>query len=239
MAYDHSFSDYVIAIPSYNRSNTLRDKTLEMLQRYKINKDIIYIFVANEEEYDKYKNTLDPYYKELIIAEKGMKNVRNYMTDYFVENQKIFYLDDDIQNIFICHNDIEPYDKKNNYLKIIPDLDKFIKDSFETLRKEDCNLGGIYPVRNSYFMKPDTYTTDLKYIIGFCYFVFNKKELKVTIDDKEDYERSIQYYLLDNKVIRYSNITAHTQCYKKDSGGMNDSVTRVRDCPRHPAGHPR
>ena len=31
-------SDYVIAIPSYKREKTLRDKTLKVLQQYKIQK---------------------------------------------------------------------------------------------------------------------------------------------------------------------------------------------------------
>ena len=32
-------SDYVIAIPSYKREKTLRDKTLKVLQQYKIPKE--------------------------------------------------------------------------------------------------------------------------------------------------------------------------------------------------------
>ena len=131
-------------------------------------------------------------------------------------------MDDDLDNFFECFNDLNPSNKKYNFLKKVPDLDKFIKDGFDILEKEKCNLFGIYPVRNSYFMKPENYSTDLKYIIGFCYGVINKKKLKVTIDDKEDFERSIIYYINDNKVIRLNNITAHTQCYKKNSGGMND-----------------
>jgi hypothetical protein len=71
-------------------------------------------------------------------------------------------------------------------------------------------------------MKPENYSTDLKYIIGFCYGVINKKNLKVTIDDKEDYERTLLYYLTDNKVVRFNNVTCLTRCYKKNSGGMND-----------------
>jgi len=221
MSYDYTFTDYIIAIPSYKRSITLDEKTLRVLQEYKINKDIIYIFVANEDEYDNYKNTLDPYYKEIIIGEKGMSNIRNFITNYFVEDTKIFFIDDDIDGFFEVYNDIEPYDKKNNYLERLPDLDKFIKKGFNTLKKEGCNLFGVYPVKNPFFMKPDKLTTDLRYIIGFCYGVFNTKDLKVTIDHGEDYERTILYYINDNKVVRFNNVTCQTKCYKKNSGGMN------------------
>ena len=38
-----------------------------------------------------------------------------------------------------------------------------------------------------------------------------------TISDKEDYERTIKYYLADGGVIRYNNIIC-SRCYK---GGRN------------------
>ena len=40
-----------------------------------------------------------------------------------------------------------------------------------------------------------------------------KAELR-TIDDKEDYERSIKYYLKDG-VLRFNNVTCRTNCYKR------------------------
>ena len=43
-------SGYIIAIPSYNRAHELSKKTLKLLNNYKVNPEIIYIFVANEEE---------------------------------------------------------------------------------------------------------------------------------------------------------------------------------------------
>ncbi len=41
---------YVIAIPSYKRADTLKNKTLNLLKKKKIKSSIIHIFVANEEE---------------------------------------------------------------------------------------------------------------------------------------------------------------------------------------------
>ena len=40
--------NYKIAIPSYKRPITLRDKTLKVLQEYKIDANKIHIFVANK-----------------------------------------------------------------------------------------------------------------------------------------------------------------------------------------------
>ena len=83
-------------------------------------------------------------------------------------------------------------------------------------------------------MKPTTrnvndYTsTNLVYIIGFMTGVVNNKEAELrTIDDKEDYERSIKYYLKDNGVLRFNNVTCRTQCYK-EPGGMQVERTKQR-----------
>ena len=46
---------YVVAIPSYNRSNEVVKKTLKTLNDGGISKNLIYIFVANNNELKKYE----------------------------------------------------------------------------------------------------------------------------------------------------------------------------------------
>ena len=55
----------------------------------------------------------------------------------------------------------------------------------------------------------------------------NRKAELRTIDDKEDYERSIKYYLKDNGVLRFNNVTCRTNCYK-EPGGMQVERTKKR-----------
>ena len=50
---------YVIAIPSYQRENTLKIRTLATLESYNIPASIIYIFVANKKEKKNYCDHLD------------------------------------------------------------------------------------------------------------------------------------------------------------------------------------
>jgi hypothetical protein len=63
----------------------------------------------------------------------------------------------------------------------------------------------------------------LRYIIGSCYGLINKKIL-VNIDDKEDFERTLQYYVLDGGVIRYNYISFKTNYYT-NKGGMQKART--------------
>ncbi|NBO60974.1 MAG: hypothetical protein EBU82_08395 [Flavobacteriia bacterium] len=54
-----SKGDYIVAIPSYKRTETLKEKTLAVLQRYKIPASKIFIFVADKEEEENYRKALD------------------------------------------------------------------------------------------------------------------------------------------------------------------------------------
>ena len=47
--------DYVIAIPSYNRTHEITIKTLKSLKEGGIPSNKIHVFVANQEEEKKYK----------------------------------------------------------------------------------------------------------------------------------------------------------------------------------------
>lgn len=226
--------DYVIAIPSYKRATTLNDRTLKLLQEYDIDKERIFIFVADQEEREIYENTIDKYYNKIIVGEPGIKNIRNFMPNYFPEGQHIVYIDDDIYRIEECINDDFMLDKKNNKLERLSLLHYFIENAFNVIEKNQFGCWGVYPVYNPYFMKPTTdnindyTTTKLCYIIGFFTGCINHRHSEIrTVDDKEDVERSIKYYLNDDGLVRFNNITAYTKCYK-EPGGMQIERTKER-----------
>ena len=217
-----SKSAWIIAIPSYKRAETLRDKTLKVLQHYKIPKDKIHVFVANKQEHDTYKATLDPNsYGHLHIAEPGMAAVRNYITRYFPVGKHIFNMDDDIRG-FLEYS--EGAKRNERPLRSLSDA---ITAGFTAAQKTGYRLFGFYPVANGYFMKAG-HTTDLRYIIGSVWGIINPGPiLTVTIDDKEDYLRSVIMYVLDGGVLRYNNI-APESAYYKEPGGMQEERTMKR-----------
>ena len=243
---------YKIAIPSYKRPLILKNKTLKVLMEQNINPKKIIIFVANQEQKKLYQDALDKNtYNKIIIGVVGIKNIRNFMANYFKERERIFYIDDDISHIYQVFNDKDGknfskekgkvikkiddnYDKKYNRLHNMRNLDKFIQFAFKTAEEKGLDNWGIYPVENPYFMKPTTLnvddytTTKLTYIMGgFTGVVNNKKAELRTIDDKEDYERSIKYYLKDGGVLRFLNVCVRTRCYT-EPGGMQINRTKDR-----------
>tara|TARA_B110001469_G_C9644481_1_gene325190 strand:- start:1988 stop:2911 length:924 start_codon:yes stop_codon:yes gene_type:complete len=220
---------YVIAIPSYKRHTTLKKKTMKVLEHYKVPAKLIHIFVANKEEATLYKQELDAgSYGKIIVGQPGIKEIRNFMANYFPEGKHIVYLDDDISKLWRCVTKGDPTEKKDNKLVQLESFDRFVKNAFKMSKKTGFHNWGVYPTDNPYFMKPTMknnshISTDLKFLIGFFTGVINNRKSEIrTISDKEDYERSIKYYLNDGGILRYNNISCNTRCYKEPGGIQTD-----------------
>lgn len=215
--------DWIIAIPSYKRAETLRDKTLQVLADYKVPIQRIHVFVANQEELATYKATLKAgTYGHIHVAEPGMAAVRNYITRFFPVGKAIFNMDDDIRGF------LEFSESARRHERPLRDLCGAITAGFAAAKKTGYRLFGFYPVANGFFMKGGAPSTDLRYIIGSVWGIINPgKILTVTIDDKEDYLRSVMMYLLDGGVLRFNNI-APQSAYYKEPGGMQETRTMKR-----------
>ena len=212
--------DWIIAIPSYKRAETLRDKTLALLKSYKVPASRIHVFVASKEEQDTYKQTLDPdSYGHMHIGVPGMANIRNFITKSFPKGKAILNMDDDIKGFL-------EYSEGRG--KPLTNFCGKINAAFMLAKKTGFRLFGFYPVANNFFMKDAPPTEDLRYVIGSVWGIINPGEiLTVTIDDKEDYLRSVMMYLLDGGVLRYTTI-APISAYYKEPGGMQETRTMNR-----------
>lgn len=199
--------DYKIAIPSFNRQKQLLQKTLNSLERYKIPREKIYIFVVKD-EYDTYVDIIGSNYN-LIIGELGIVNQRNFIANYFDEGEYIISLDDDIDDFYEL-----AYEADKNKLSSIKDLNSFFIEAFKILQREKLYIWGIYPVCNAFFMY-DIVTTDLRFIIGCCFgFIVRKQwelELDLPMETKEDYQQTILYFNKDGGVVRFNGVTIKTK----------------------------
>ena len=216
--------DYIIAIPSYKRAETLRDKTLATLKEHKIPAERIHVFVATPEEKQRYEATLEAgTYGKLIVAIPGMAAVRNFITGHFPIGQRIVNIDDDIKGF------LEFSETARRHEMPLRNLDGFIRRAFAESQKTGFRLWGIYPVPNGFFMRAGEPSTDLKYIIGAFWGITNPgiDVLKVTIDDKEDYLRSLIMYVADGGVLRFRDVAPKT-AYYKEAGGMQEERTKNR-----------
>lgn len=231
---------YVIAIPSYQRADLLNRKTLKTLADHNIPRNRIYVFVANKTEEQIYKEKLNKdWYGHLIVGVKGLKNQRNFISRYFPDGKEILNMDDDIggfrilkhKNPHLSVKQTQTY-RQDYYLEQLSKdkLDDFIQGCFKKLKSLGLFLWGIYPIANPYFMTP-TETTDLRLIVGPVWGSINRhdKDLILTIDEKEDVERTLQYYSKDKGVLRINYISAMTTYYKTPGGMQSDQRDRKKD----------
>ena len=223
--------DFRVAVCSYKRYKSLGKKTLNTLNNNNIPKDIIDIFVNNQEEYDIYR----PLYPEynMIIGEVGMRQIRQFMFNYYKEGDKVWFMDDDI--CAYKRQSTSP-DSSPFQMEHIKNLQDYLKNGFEYCEKENTVLFGINPVIGHRYMK-DTITTKLMLCVGWSFGVIIDKEV-LKLDERtkgnfEDFERTLKVFKKYNKVIRINNICASTPYACEDSGGMNlgdRSIGMKSDC---------
>lgn len=210
--------DYVVCIPSYKRSDVCKDKTLATLHRHKIPASKIYVYVANKDEYEVYKNVLPKnHYHKLVVGIVGLVPQRDFIERSFPKDQPIVFMDDDVESIDLS---LSPKFKGGS-------LHKFLKQAFQITKKENAHIWGVYPVFNPFFREPrEEISTVLNYIVGAFYGVINRPGLKsldlnITRDfggQKEDVERTIKYFIEDGKVVRFNKIGFTTKYYGKEGG---------------------
>uniref|UniRef100_A0A6C0KMG2 Glycosyltransferase n=1 Tax=viral metagenome TaxID=1070528 RepID=A0A6C0KMG2_9ZZZZ len=209
--------DWVVVIPSYNRVETLKEKTLKVLQDYKIPPSKIYVFVANEEQKELYEAGLEKgSVGHIVVGVKGLAEVRNFIFKYFPKGKHIVEMDDDIRGF------IEYDEKAKRHEKPLKNFVEICNRGFAEAKKAGARLWGVYSVPNGFFMKP-TVTTDLRFIIGSFWGCINPgEEIQIPLgSEKEDYQRTILFWEKDGAVVRL-NFVAPKTAYYKEPGGMQE-----------------
>jgi len=201
--------NYQIAIPSYKRSNQIKEKTLNYLEKCKIDKELVTVFVANETELEEYKKTIGNDYK-IVLGVPVLVKQRNFITNYYPENEKLVCFDDDVIGIF-------SYDGKS---KLLTNLDEFIKYAFDFCEKQKIGLWGITPSSNP-LSTSNEIKVGLYFLIGYFFGKINHHEIQLEINFKDDYEQSIRYFLKYGKVARFNKFYGETKVYG-NKGGLQE-----------------
>lgn len=211
--------EYKIAIPSYKRAETIGKKTLAYLKECNILMENVYVFVADADEFEAYKHH-QALGLNVVIGTHTLCGQRNFISRFFRTDDKVVCIDDDIEGIYIKLSD-KKFEKTF-------DLDTCIKLGFTECIKSNTKLWGINAVLNALFMK-DSVSDNLKYIVGcfWGYIVDKSPELAITLEDKEDFERTLLFYHKFNAVVRL-NMYAPKTNYYKEQGGMQETRTPER-----------
>ena len=204
-----------IAIPTIARSETIKKKTINYLAKTDIDFSEVDLFLSDGNELDAYKESLKEYPINFIVTNKKHVNTqRNFMIDYYEEGQLVLGIDDDIQSI-----EMRISEKKTMPLL---NLTEFVDQAFEISQQYKFDMLGVNAVLNPYFMR-NNISFNLKYIVACFYGWRNTHERKAYVSTnpeygKEDYERSIRYYMADGGLTRFNYISPKTKYYSEDGG---------------------
>jgi hypothetical protein len=200
-----------IAIPSYKRHEIIKSHTLQLLQNYNIPKKHIYIFVSDKDESKLYNESINDNEYNIIIGVLGLDKQRNFITNFFKPGTPILNMDDDLKKISML-------DESNNII-LLPDLKQFINKAFKMCYTHNSFIWGIHQTQNNKFLR-NSITFDLSFIVGYFWGCINRHypELNITIDIKEDYERTLKYWIKDKTIIKFNYIFADTAIYKTIGG---------------------
>jgi len=204
------FPSFRIAIPSYRRGIMLPLYTLKTLERHGFPKDLIDIFVI-QDEYQNYKQHLEinPYYKNLIVGVPGLAAQRQFIKDYYPLDKEIFFCDDDLNNFKLFPNSLS--------------LPQIVSYMFLLMKAEGIHLGGFYPTNSLLFMNNRIIKGSV-YIVGAAYLQINTKETDTIEDEKEDVQRSCYWIKKDSAVLRCESVGISTK-YLKNPGGLQMTRT--------------
>lgn len=213
--------DWIVVVPSYNRPGAIKEKTLAVLDFHKIPHNKIYVFVANEDQKKQYLESIGDTYN-IVVGVKGLAQIRNFIFNYFPIGTKLVSFDDDVKK-FVKLADGKLIDFEES------ELVQLINTGFEECEKSGAKLWGTYPVStNAYFMK-NTITHDFKFIVGSFWGCINPgAEIQITSgDEKEDYMRTILFWIRDKKIVRINYVAHRTSCYF-GAGGLQSDGTDAR-----------
>lgn len=207
-----------IAIPSYKRSETISSKTLRyLLEDCNVPPGCVTVFVANTEEATEYRSAIHKDVK-IVVGRETLQAQRNFMDFHYTSGEKVLFFDDDVEGLFI---------KQGEATIPFTNISALYKIGFNECVKQRTALFGICAVNNWFFMSPKI-STNLKYIVGCCYgqIITHDQNLCVSLEDKEDFERTILYFHKYKKVVRLNMIAPKTNYYGEE-GGMQ--ITRTED----------
>jgi len=199
-----------VAIPSYKRSNLISQKTLKFLNQVKYPVDLITIFVSDEDELKKYSSEVPRnLYGQIVLGKPGLRDQRRFISDYYKDEEILCLMDDDVVKI------VSPF------LSFKQILEKAVIE----LTLNRCGLWGVLPNDDTRRFSDDV-TTHLSHIIG-CFFVCrNHKDIVLNTESKDDYERTILYFMRYGTVRRYRGAGIRTE-YAKTPGGLQAQPGRI------------
>ena len=207
-----------VCIPTYNRYTTISDMTLRYLNSINYPRDKIILFVASDEQAALYRQHVPEHlFGQIVTGVLGLVNQRNFITKFLFPDEIFISFDDDVITLKTMNN-------TNIYW--------LIADAITKIKTHDYGLASVLPNSDGRRFKTG-FTRHLAHCIGSFYICRNNHSLLLDNDPvlqeaKEDIYRSLQYFTVYGRILRYRCAGVQT-VYRQANGGIESLGRRERD----------
>ena len=170
----------------------------------------VYVFVSTA-SLEEYTPISKKWGFNLILSKNTILDTRNHIIQYFNEGQKIVEMDDDVEDIQTTMKG-----KKNSSVK---NIKKLFEDSYNLIESRgNRGLWGFNAKTNNFYADgKDKF--GLYSIINSCCGYINDKSIKLTVSEKEDFERCLIMFKKKYPILKRCGFGIKTN-YWKNKGGI-------------------
>jgi len=213
--------DYQVAIPTYKRCDILVNQSLATLDRGKVDRDRVTVFVADESELEKYRFATGGDWRIEISRPGKFGSLRYYVGEYYKRGTPLLSLDDDIR----WFGELGKDGKLHDYDGTIDDI---VDLGFRVCRKYNAPMWGLNPTPNPFWMKREI-SVGLRYIIGCFHGLFAGEESIVgeRLANKEaadDHETTLRAWIRTRSLVRFEYLSPRTKYFA--TGGIDADWVR-------------
>lgn len=233
--------EFSLVIPSYQREAMLVAKSLPFLHRHGIRPEEMYIFLADDEERERYMALLNEHHwrveyvdkfaplaersagkLQVVVGRKGIRKTRNLITQFFPEGHHVVSMDDDV-------TDVRVLTSSSLQLSSLPAgrFRDMVVDAELHMRKSGAHLWGLNASPDPRCMTHGFITMSLGEVGGNLHGILNRKlrPLKSVVSQVvEDVERSLRFFAHDKIVLRYRGCCVETKY--GGAGGIQATYTK-------------
>jgi hypothetical protein len=209
---------YQVVVPSYDRSVVCHHKTLATLQRFSVDADLVTVFVASEDEKERYDAEFSGNWRT-VVAELGVFRARRFINGYFKEGTQLLSLDDDIDDIL-----------QKDGTRCVPytgTIEDLAVDGFSQCASAGARLWGVYPAANGLFMNDYT-VLGLRLVCGALYGSFAGDDVflgeRSLHSSGEDIETTLRSFVAYQKIVRLEYLTYRTKYFAR--GGIDAELNK-------------
>lgn len=210
--------DFAFVIPSLGRPGSIGDATLKNLEELGIPKDLIHVFVADDDEKALYQKANPDY--DIVTGELGIGNQRRFINEYFPKGTHIVSLDDDVTLI-------RKNDAKVKFFE--GDLLKHVNLAYDECEKRGVRFWSVVDTSNGFFMKEEA-VYGLRSCAGSFFGEYAQEaDCQSVRSHCEDIEKLILHYIKYGGIIRFNNLSTKQKRYGgggviQHLGGMDERL---------------